>query len=416
MKTFILLLFINLVFIGQIKADWVKLTSYPANNAETMVEKNGVLYAGAQGSGVYVSYNNGTNWVQRNNGLTNTRATTVHGMAYLTPGLFIATTDGIFMSTDQGLNWTAKNNGLQIGPGSIYYLAYSLFEDEGALYAGTINSIYKSTTNGDNWVPVLPVSLNMYICALHKYDNKLFAGTSVGNRVPLIESTDNGLNWVNAGLNGNFGASAFNIYSEPGRIFVGTAIGVFLSTNGGANWVNKSSGLGADPYVFAFARVNTTLFAATNNWVYKSTNNGSNWKMDTMTIAQTFQEVNKLLVYGNRLYAGSTTGLYYRIIDEFITGIENPSTETPNEYKLSQNYPNPFNPVTKIEYQIPSQSNVLLKVYDFTGKEVQTLVNEIKSSGNYSVYFNASSLSSGVYFYKLETTNFSSVKKMTVIK
>ena len=415
MKIILTIFFIGLTFLTDVKADWLKLTSYPATNARDIVEKNGVLYAGAQGSGVYLSYNNGANWVQRNNGLTTNRATTVHAIAYLTPGLFIATTDGIFMSTDDGLNWIAKNNGLQIGPGAIYYFAYSLFEDEGALYAGTFNAIYKSSNNGDTWVPIIPVATHMDICAFNKYDNFIMAGTSAGNRPPIMSSTNNGSSWSNMSINGGFPTSAFCIYSEPGKIFVGTAIGAWLSTNSGVNWIRRDNGLGADPYVFSFAKVNTTLFAATNNWVYKSTNSGLNWKLDSMN-GQTFQDVNKLLVYGNRLYAGSTTGLYYRNIDELITGIENPTGEIIRDYTLSQNYPNPFNPVTKIEYQIPSQSNVLLKVYDFTGKEVQTLVNEIKSAGNYSLDSNASSLSSGVYFYKLETTNFSSVKKMTVIK
>ncbi|MBN8571602.1 MAG: T9SS type A sorting domain-containing protein [Ignavibacteria bacterium] len=215
-------------------------------------------------------------------------------------------------------------------------------------------------------------------------------------------------------INGGFPTGAFCIYSEPGKIFVGTAIGVWVSTNSGANWFKRDNGLGADPYVFSFVKVNNTLFAATNNWVYKTTNDGLNWILTNFS-GQTFQDVDKLLYYNNKLYAAAYTGIWVNT-DDIVTGIENPSNEIPAAYKLLQNYPNPFNPSTKIEYQIPSQSNVILKVYDFTGKEVQTLVNEIKSAGKYSIDFNASSLSSGVYFYKLETTNFSSVKKMTVIK
>lgn len=89
---------------------------------------------------------------------------------------------------------------------------------------------------------------------------------------------------------------------------------------------------------------------------------------------------------------------------------------TPVSFRLGQNYPNPFNPFTKISYAIPKQGLVTLKVYDVLGKEVATLVNETKNSGEYTVEFNASSLSSGVYFYKLESGVYSDIKKLTLIK
>jgi TQXA domain-containing protein len=86
------------------------------------------------------------------------------------------------------------------------------------------------------------------------------------------------------------------------------------------------------------------------------------------------------------------------------------------DYALAQNYPNPFNPVTTISFSIPKQDFVSLKVYNVLGKEVANLVNEVKSTGVYDVTFDASSLSSGVYFYKLETSTFSDVKRMIVTK
>ncbi len=95
------------------------------------------------------------------------------------------------------------------------------------------------------------------------------------------------------------------------------------------------------------------------------------------------------------------------------------SVETvPNgfDFHLTQNYPNPFNPTTKIEYTIPKASFVTLKVYDVLGREVTTLVNEGKSAGNYNVEFNGNGLSSGIYFYKIQAGNFSTVKKMILMK
>jgi hypothetical protein len=97
-------------------------------------------------------------------------------------------------------------------------------------------------------------------------------------------------------------------------------------------------------------------------------------------------------------------------------GISNNNNSVPIEYALSQNYPNPFNPTTKINFAIPRQGFVSLKIYDMLGREVKTLVNEIKTVGFYSVDFNASEFASGVYFYRLESESFSSVKRMMLIK
>jgi parallel beta-helix repeat protein len=92
------------------------------------------------------------------------------------------------------------------------------------------------------------------------------------------------------------------------------------------------------------------------------------------------------------------------------------ASKTPIEYALSDNYPNPFNPTTTINYQIPEDGFVTLKVYDILGREVASLVNENKKAGYYSRDFDASKLSSGVYIYKVTANNFVQSKKMLMIK
>ncbi len=98
------------------------------------------------------------------------------------------------------------------------------------------------------------------------------------------------------------------------------------------------------------------------------------------------------------------------------TGIHNNNNEIPNLYSLSQNYPNPFNPTTEIKFDIPTNGQVKLVIYDINGKEVTTLLNEQKQAGSYSVSFNASSFASGVYFYKLTSGSFTDTKKMALVK
>ena len=97
-------------------------------------------------------------------------------------------------------------------------------------------------------------------------------------------------------------------------------------------------------------------------------------------------------------------------------GIQQTSTEVPSGFELSQNYPNPFNPATNIKISVPKSEFVRLSVYDVTGKEVAALVNEKLSAGVYNVDFNASELSSGVYFYRLTSGSFTDVKKMMLVK
>ena len=98
------------------------------------------------------------------------------------------------------------------------------------------------------------------------------------------------------------------------------------------------------------------------------------------------------------------------------TGVEPISSEVPAKYELSQNYPNPFNPVTKIRFTLPEIKNVSLKIYDMTGKEVAVLVNNKLGAGTYAVSFDASSLSSGVYFYRLVAGSFVETRKMILLK
>ena len=97
-------------------------------------------------------------------------------------------------------------------------------------------------------------------------------------------------------------------------------------------------------------------------------------------------------------------------------GVERIENLLPSEYHLEQNYPNPFNPTTKIRYSIPEYSSVTLKVFNLLGEEIETLFNGEQSAGVYEATFDASNLSSGIYFYALQTDNFSSSKKMILIR
>ncbi len=124
----------------------------------------------------------------------------------------------------------------------------------------------------------------------------------------------------------------------------------------------------------------------------------------------------KLVVDGNEISMNNQSSLEIKkpvsmLILKFETG-----SFIPNEYALEQNYPNPFNPTTIINYQLPIGKYVTLKIYDVLGREVATLVDEFKEEGYYEVSFDASKLTSGVYFYRLQSGIFNSVRKMLLLR
>ncbi|MEJ2616455.1 MAG: T9SS type A sorting domain-containing protein [Ignavibacteriaceae bacterium] len=120
----------------------------------------------------------------------------------------------------------------------------------------------------------------------------------------------------------------------------------------------------------------------------------------------------KLDIYSkNRLLWIDTLDFYYTSL----VGIEK-SDIIINTFNLYQNYPNPFNPTTKIKYSIPTQSKVMIKVYDILGNELETLVNKENPAGIYELNWNAANLPSGVYFYQLRTGGFIETKKMVLLR
>lgn len=125
---------------------------------------------------------------------------------------------------------------------------------------------------------------------------------------------------------------------------------------------------------------------------------------------------SSMIVWGG--YAGGATfyftgGVY---TNPPVIGVTQTGVEVPQSYLLKQNYPNPFNPVTNINFSIPNAGLVKLVIYDMMGREITTLVNENLSAGSYKADFDASSISSGTYFYTITSGDFTDTKKMVLIK
>jgi hypothetical protein len=115
----------------------------------------------------------------------------------------------------------------------------------------------------------------------------------------------------------------------------------------------------------------------------------------------------------DRSYNIQANGRYTALEGSGVIGITPIGTQIPNAYALQQNYPNPFNPSTKIKFSVPVS---VMEVYDVLGSQVSVLVNETVKAGSYEIDFNASGLSSGIYFYKLSAGNFIQTRKMILVK
>jgi len=150
------------------------------------------------------------------------------------------------------------------------------------------------------------------------------------------------------------------------------------------------------------------LSASAYEWLGSTTTNANG----TFSFLISDPSVQAVSVTATNPLSGSTSGFARYSL---VTSVENDEL-VPAEFSLEQNYPNPFNPSTSIKYQVSSISQVTLKVYDVLGNEFATLVNEEKPAGVYEVEFDASKLSSGVYFYKLNVGSFNEIKKMVLTK
>ena len=142
---------------------------------------------------------------------------------------------------------------------------------------------------------------------------------------------------------------------------------------------------------------------------YETTNGGNSWHA-----AVWGQGLNKIIFLNDTIGYAAGRRIYKYSNDP--VGINHIGSEIPQRFELKQNYPNPFNPMTNIGLRIADFGFVSLKVYDITGKVVAVLVNEELNAGVYNVDFDASNLSSGTYFYRMETNGFVDVKKMVVVK
>jgi photosystem II stability/assembly factor-like uncharacterized protein len=193
---------------------------------------------------------------------------------------------------------------------------------------------------------------------------------------------------------------------------------VWVTANQGTNWTDISSNLPNVP-VHSLAidpSSSSTLYVGTETGVYKSTNSGGTWSSSNAGMPSYVPTDELAIQKDTKTMFAFTHGRGVFVVSLTPTGVADSPTGTPREYTLSQNYPNPFNPQTHLRYSIADARFVSLKVFDILGREVATLVNEMKNPGDYTVEWNASAFASGIYFYTLQVGSSVETKKMLLVR
>ncbi len=197
--------------------------------------------------------------------------------------------------------------------------------------------------------------------------------------------------------------------------YFGTGVGRYNSiTNSWIVYNTQNSGL-PNGYVYSILPENSRKWFATLGGLARF--NDTSWVVfNTSNSPLPSNLILNLGLDSNRnLWISTAAGL--AIYNENgILGVRKSEVKIPAGFVLYQNYPNPFNPVTTIKYLISNSNKIKLTIFDIQGKEITTLVNTHKKQGIYEVSFNGGNLSSGIYFYKLETPDYFLTKKMVLLK
>lgn len=405
MKKFRLFLYSLLTFISLNSfntsvsySQWIPVTGSLGGDIAKLVVFNNNIYAGGTAY-LFRSSNGGVNWTSHLNWPSYAWSIAVSG-SNIYCGSFNGA--GVYKSTNDGLNW------------SVTSLTSTVISDmcgaNGKIYANafTMDQILMSTNEGANWVNIKP-GLSYGIFKLAVQGNKVYAGGQ-----GLHKTVNDGASWSIIFIADNIDAMSVS----DSVIIIGTySSGIYRSTNEGQNWTRV---LNTTKRVRGIEQYNNYVFVGLDTGFYASTNYGITFFDKTQNLGNS--GISSAAVHNGNLFLGNSNFLggnevsaWKRPLAEII-GVQQISSGVPEKFLLHQNYPNPFNPSTKINYEIKSSGVVTLKVFDLTGKIIETLVNEMQSAGIYEVEFYGAFLSSGIYFYKIQVGNYIETKKMIITK
>ena len=244
----------------------------------------------------------------------------------------------------------------------------------------------------------------------------------------LYRTTNHGTSWLFVNIQFTMNIwdylNSVTYLGENTAIIVGNNGRIIKTHDGGFSWIKYAEGLtmqhlrDVDNVSDGFD--NYLVSVGDNGTILASHDNGHNWVQQITNPPTTRHLYGVSLPSHEKGYIVGEIGTYAEaaafLSDHFSVSISGNTEIVPDAFSLSQNYPNPFNPVTKINFAIPTSELTKLTVFDMTGRTVDVLVNQTLQAGSYEFTFDASTMTSGVYFYRLEAGSFAQTMKMILIK
>lgn len=415
-KSFISIILLILNVYGQSIAQWENTNLPSTEKVNTLAISNSNIFAGTNGDGIFLSTDNGENWISINDGL---QSKVVHTIFINGARIFAGTETGASISTDYGVSWNTINSGLS-GLG-VWSLAVSINEfGDTTIYAGTWRGVYASTNNGKNWEARNLSDATMPVHSIVLYDQFIFAATLAGG---VFSSQHNGYSWddfsitehdYDAGIETLIPVYSLAIIDTIVIAGAGAGYIYYKVYNDDGSFRAASTISQYKAPILCFAVRNANFFAGNSDGLFfYSENDGLTWWVMEPDLAH--QEVYSLALNNSYIFAGTENGVWRLWYPETNTNVDN-LIEAPTWFALEQNYPNPFNPSTKIRFTIPVGCRVSIKVYNILGKLVDNLVDRYVAPGTYEVVFSPIDLPSGIYFYTLVTNEFRGTRKLILMK
>ncbi len=430
--------------------DWIQintgLTAWYLQHA--WFNSLGHIFVGSQ-YGMLRSTDNGQNWQEINRGLSNFNVTSLKindsGHIFAGGTLYRSTDNGdtwqrvpdspyslslainvqghifagigssrISRSTDDGLSWTEINiasNYPALPPLNVNALAIN---SQGHVFVATHGGLFRSMDNGESWTRFISgmIFKDLYSIAFNSKGD-VFVGSSFG---AVNRSFDNGESWtqVSSDLTDSFVRSL--AINSKDHIFAGSdGGGIYRSTDDGDSWTPINVSLtNLDVLALAITQDGNIFAGTESGGVFQSIDNGENWL--PLNDGLTNLNVSALAINASgRVFAGTWGGGVFRS-SATTSFVSETLSEIPADYMLEQNYPNPFNPSTTIKYTLVKEGFVTLKVFDLLGIKVKTLVKDKQTAGAYKVVWHPNNLASGVYFYRLQASQFLQQRKMLLLR
>jgi photosystem II stability/assembly factor-like uncharacterized protein len=392
-------------------AQWVATNMPSGALAFSLAIKNEILILGTVGNGIFVSSDRGASWSEKNNGIVNKQ---IWSLAVIDDYLFASTGNGgVYRSVDNGNTWVPANGNI---PSTTIIRNFAKFDNK--IFATSTNKgVYVSTDGGLNWTQNNTGIVGLVGLPLLVTDTDLFAGVLQGVYKYNKASSD----WtkVSTGVP-NLTIAAFTWFKDGQgnkKIFAGLSGStnmVVRTTNNALGWELAETGLAKVP-VATLASKETVIFAGNDFGVYYSTNAGDTWN-DASTGFPTSSYATFLTTGSDFLYVLHTGKVWKRKYSDFgiTTSVAKNSFES--GFELKQNFPNPFRNQTTIEFKLPNTSDVSLKIFDLSGREVYQVVNETLTRGVYRHEVNVTkvNLQPGTYVYQLQTSSQKLSGKMVV--